>query len=247
MKLRELLQIIDDVSLEKKTSKPFICGGIPRDKYLKKIDNISDLDITTGDSSVFNLSKSVAIRLQKKYNILYEIAKDNHLSIKFGKLKLDFSSNFIIPNIENHLNDIGISNPNDFQKEMFSRDFTCNSLLMSFDLKKTYDITSKGIDDINHRIIRTCLPPEITLLSYKNRVIRSIYLACKLDFNLDNSIIQYVKQNPSSVKISTKKNILEKLEKAFSTDPDKASNLITKMNLWDYIPILQQMKSYRKF
>ena len=68
--------------------------------------------------------------LNKKYNITRKVMDDGHSSIFLGNLKIDFSSNFIVGNIDELLNNIGISNPTNMQREIFSRDFTCNSLLM---------------------------------------------------------------------------------------------------------------------
>lgn len=244
MKLRELLQQMKSVQQEIGASTLYICGGTPRDKFLKRLDNIADIDITTGDKSVDYLSQEFAIKLRQKYNVTRKNMPDGHSSIFIGKLKIDFSSNFVVPNIDQHLLKLGIKNPNNLQREMFSRDFTCNALLMTLDLKKILDSTNQGFKDIRDKKIRTCLPPEITLTSNRNRVIRAIYLACKLDFDIDQSIIDYVKSNPKVVKISTEKSMVEKLNEAFTRNPKKASDLITKMNIWNYIPITELAYPY---
>ena len=222
-------------------SNPFICGGVPRDKYMGRLENISDLDITTGDKTVDYLSQELAEDLRKDYNITRKPMPDGHSTIFIGNLKMDFSSNFNTTDIENILKKMGINKPSEMQKEMYSRDFTCNSLLIDTDLKKIIDITKRGLKDIKEKKIRTCLNPAITLSSNRNRVIRSIYLACKLGFDLDNSIITYVQKNPDSVKISTEKSMTEKLNEAFDRDADRASNLLTKMGLWSFIPISEKI------
>ena len=222
-------------------SKPFICGGVPRDKYMGKLENISDLDITTGDQTVDYLSQELALELSKEYNITRKPMPDGHSTIFIGNLKMDFSSNFNVPGIENILNRLGIKNPSDMQKEIYSRDFTCNSLLIDTNLKNIIDLTKRGLKDIKEKKIKTCLDPSITLTSNRNRVIRSIYLACKLGFDLDQSIINFVQKNPNSVKISTEKSINEKLSEAFEKDADKASYLLTKMGLWSFIPISEKI------
>lgn len=219
------------------TSQFFICGGTPRDKFMGRLDNVADIDITTGDKTVDYLSQEFAIQLRKKYNITRKTMEDGHSTIFIGNLKIDFSSNFIVPGIDAQLQQMGIEKPNNMQKEMFSRDLTCNSLLLTADLKKLLDPTKHGFQDIKSKIIKTCLSPEITLTSNRNRVIRVIYLACKLDFNVDSSIIDFVSKHPQTIKISTEKVMDEKINKAFTQDPDRASYLITKMNLWNYIPI----------
>ncbi|CAB4197085.1 PcnB tRNA nucleotidyltransferase/poly(A) polymerase [uncultured Caudovirales phage] len=243
MKLRELLQTMEQVAEKIKSSPPKICGGTPRDKYLGHLENISDIDITTGDKSIDYLSNEFGNELSKKYNIVRKTLTD-HNSIFIGKLKLDFSSNFNCPNIDSILLNMNIKNPTSMQKEMFSRDFTCNSLILSLDLKDITDPTNRAFKDLKDKTIRTCLSPEITLTTNRNRVIRAIYLAAKLGFDIDKNIIEFVSKNPQTVQISSDKSLVEKLNEAFSKDADKASYLITKMNLWKHIPIPEIVRPY---
>jgi tRNA nucleotidyltransferase/poly(A) polymerase len=246
MKLRELLQKMTEVQQKIGASKPYICGGTSRDKYLNKLDRISDIDITTGDKTVDYLSQEFAIELKKDYNIIRKNMSDGHSSIFIGNIKIDFSSNFIIEGIDGFLQKMGITKPTNMQRELFSRDFTCNALLLSFDLKDVIDPTRRGFNDIKEKKIKTCLSPEITLTSNKNRVIRAIYLASKLNFDVDKSIIDYVKRNPTSIKISSTKSLSEKLNDAFKWDADRTSYLLTEMHLWNYIPITEQVYPYYK-
>ena len=244
MKLKELLQKLEDVQKKIGTSEPYLCGGTPRDRYMGRLDNISDLDITTGDKTVGYLATEFGTELAKKYNITNRSHDDGHNSIYIGNFKIDFSSNFNAPNIKNILKNVGIKNSTDMQDEMFSRDFTCNALLLSTDLKNVIDPTHNGFNDIKNKIIKTCLSPEITLTTNKNRVIRSIYLASKLDFDIDKSIIEYVIKNPETIKISSYKGLVGKLNDAFRKDADKAAYYIGKMNLWPHIPITEIVRPY---
>jgi tRNA nucleotidyltransferase (CCA-adding enzyme) len=244
MKLKELLMLIESTANKIGSSTPFICGGIPRDKYINRLDRISDIDLTTGDNTIHYLAQEVELKLKKKYSLIKREMNDGHTSIYIGNIKIDFSSNFILNNIDRFISKFRISNPTNLQKEMFSRDFTCNSLLMSLDLKTILDPTNMGFKDLNSKLIRTCLSPEVTLLSNKNRVIRSIYLACKLDFEIDKSIIDFVSKNPESVNIASKKTLTKKINEAFHWNSDKAYSLITEMNLWNHIPISEKIFPY---
>src|SRR6185369_7178837 len=128
MKLRELLQQMQDTQKKIGSSEAYICGGTPRDRYLKHLENISDLDITTGDKTVGYLSSEFGTILGRKYNVTRRDHDDGHSSIYIGSFKMDFSSNFNVPNIDAILAKQGIVRPTEMQKEMFSRDFTCNAL-----------------------------------------------------------------------------------------------------------------------
>jgi hypothetical protein len=244
MKLRELLHHMKVVQQKIGAAEPYICGGTPRDRFMDRLDNIADIDITTGDKTVDYLSQEFYLDLRKEYNATRTTANDGHSTIHLGSFKMDFSSNFNVPGIEQMLINQGIKAPTNMQKEMFSRDFTCNALLLDFDLKNVVDPTHRGFRDIKERVIRTCLRPEITLTNSKNRVIRAVYLAAKLDFNLDPAIIAYVQQHPEVVKVATNKVMVEKMNEAFRRDPDKASHLLTQMNLWNQVPIPEAVVPY---
>jgi len=238
LKLEELLKIISKTAVDHpKIGIPYLCGGTPRDYLMGNLEKISDLDITTGTKTIDYLAENVLNILNKQYNIPNHVAKDGHISLHIGDLKLDFSSNFIEPNIINHLKAIGIKYPTAIQQEMFSRDFTCNSLLLTLDFKQLLDPTGKGKEDVKNKIIKTCLSPEITFQNSTNRVIRSIYLAVKLGFEISPDIIDYVKAHPETTAISSQKAMTEKLNKSLSIDREKTIRLITAMGIWDYIPV----------
>jgi len=244
MKLKELLDIMGTIASEKKYSQPFICGGTPRDKYLKRLDNISDLDLTTGDKTIHAFAKDASLVLGKKYQISTKVADDGHTSIHIGDLKMDFSSNFIVPGIEKILAAKGLNKPTDMQKELYSRDFTCNALLMSFDLKTIIDPINRGLKDIKNKKIVCCLDPSITFTSNKNRVVRSIYLAAKLGFEIDDTIISWVKTHPESIRFGSERSLTQKLNKALDYNPEKTLQLLSKMNLWNHIPISERLYPY---
>lgn len=241
MKLQELLATIKNVQKEIDVSEPFLCGGVARDKYMGKLENVSDLDITTGDKTVDYLSQQLFLVLKNKYNVDRKAMEDGHSTIFIGNLKLDFSSNFNIEGIENILIHKGIKTPTNMQKEIYSRDFTCNALLLTLDLKNTIDLTHQGFKDIKNKKIKTCLSPEITLTSNRNRVARAIYLSSKLDFDIDDSILNFVYKHPESINISTQTSLKEKLDSAFEKDADRAVFNINKMKLWGYVPITEKM------
>lgn len=232
------------IASEREYSQPFICGGTPRDKYLKRLDNVNDLDITTGDKTVHALAKDVSKVLGSKYQINMKVADDGHVSLNMGDLKIDFSSNFITPGIEKILAAKGIKNPTDMQKELYSRDFTCNALLMSFDLKTIIDPLNQGLKDIKAKKIVCCLDPSITFTSNKNRVVRAIYLAAKLGFEVDEKIIKWVKEHPEVIRFGSEKSLTQKLNKALDYDINKTLRLLTEMNLWNHIPINERLYPY---
>lgn len=226
MKLIEVLQLIDETAYENKLSRPFICGGLPRDKVIDQEIQLNDIDITTGDADVHFLAKEVHLKL-KHLHAKYVIMNDGHASIMLPGLKLDFSSNFIVPNVEKIVN---MDLP-PLHQEMISRDFTCNTLLMSLDLKNIYDPLKKGMKAIEKEEIDTCLPPNITLHIDPNRIVRAIYLSSKLDFTISKRVESWIIKNKNILNLVPQDYITKKINKALEFNYDNTIKLIKKLEI----------------
>ena len=70
------------------------------------------------------------------------------------------------------------------------RDLTINSLFYNLRTKKIEDLTGKGLLDLCDRIIRTPLPPDVTLLDDPLRLLRTIRFACRFQFRIAPELIQ---------------------------------------------------------
>jgi poly(A) polymerase len=244
VKLRQLLNQMSQIAIDNKLSAPKIVGGAARDKFLNTLNDISDLDITTGDSTINFLVKEVSIALGKDYNFRLKKSPAGHTTLTLGNLKIDFSSHFVIPNIDGILAEMKIEHPTSMEKELYSRDFFCNTLLLGTDLKTITDITKQAIPDLKNKVIRTCLAPEITLTTNKNRVVRAIYLSAKLGFKIDESVISFVRKNPQLVQFASSHTLAEKLNKATQLDIDRTVYYLDQMGLWNYIPISKELQPY---
>ena len=227
--IKSLLKKLDDVSKEKDISTPYVCGGIPRDKAIGIIKEIKDIDITTGDKTIHILSKEMSILLKDSKKYFYKTFDDGHSTLITDDGKLDFSSNFIIPGLENILKEKLTS----LEKEMFSRDFTINSLLLTLDLKTLIDPTDLGLDDIKKKIIKTCLPAALTLRADPRRVIRAINLAARLNFDVDDDIIIWSRKNKDLLQSVDKRYISEKIFPALEKNKTITLYLIKEMQLLD--------------
>lgn len=240
MKLLELLAIIEKTAVDNKLSKPYIVGGAPRDIILKKPSLIKDIDITCGNDNSIILAQKCA---QSIPDAIINIFNDGHARLICENYKIDFSNNFKINNIESILlEEKNIKSPSDMEKELFSRDFTVNTLLMSLNLDEFVDISKKGVSDIKNKIIDSVLSPEISLGNDDKRVIRAIYLAAKLDFELSDKVADYIKNNGNVVIPKLKINFVkEKISKALTYNKDKTIKLINDLNLTQVIPLSEKL------
>lgn len=241
MKLRELFNLITKIGSENGIPKIYLCGGAVRDRIVGSLDKLEDIDLTTGDWRIKNLGVEIRRELSKNFSIDAKEMNDGHLSIFLDTIKLDFSSNFIDPSVEAYLKSKGIDKPTDLQKEMFSRDFTVNSLIMDLDLKTAYDPTKMGMRDIKARVLRTCLPPEITLKSNVNRVIRVLYLASKLNFSVDPKIIKYISDNKDLFAQIDPGYLSKTFNKAITYNATKTVELMDQIGLWNTLPIPESL------
>lgn len=238
--IRQILSSLDDVAKANKVSQPYIVGGIPRDKYLGKAEQFNDIDITTGDETIHTLAMAFA----SKFNINdLKTFADGHSQLSVGGMKIDFSSNYRAPNIENDMKKVGVP-PNNMIAELMSRDFTCNMLLLTMDLKTIEDPTGLAIPDLNKKLIKTCLAPGRTLTNDPKRVVRILYLAAKLDFDVDNEIIDWVHAHPETIADVKPKYLSDKLQQSLNFNKEKTVELLDKMRLWPYVPMLPDLMPY---
>lgn len=243
MSIKNVLIEIKTISKENSLSEPFIVGGMPRDKVLGISRLVQDIDITTGDDSINKLANFVC----EKFNTKALEHEDKHLSTIIGKVKFDFSSNFNSPDAVRFLEKAGVSIPTNMQIELFSRDFTCNTLIIPMNLRKIQDPTGLGLNDIKKKILRTPLPPRITLRDDPRRVLRAIYLAAKLGFNIEEDIIEWVINNHNKISEFTKPVFSKKkLAEAVRYNKDKVIELLSIMKLWDVLDLPSVLfSSYR--
>jgi len=244
MDLRQILSLISEIANEFGISTPYITGGAARDKIAKRLNRLEDIDVTTGDPSIQNLAKELDMRLQKM-NVphTFQIMSD-HSKIKFpNELKIDFSSNYNTPGIKEILEKSNI-NPTPMNRELFSRDFSINSLLMDINLQDIHDPTGFGIKDIENKLIRTNLRPEITLGQDARRIVRVIYLAAKLGFEIDEPIKEWIKNNPGDFSKPPASYTSGKLVKAFEYNANLTMKLLAELNLLPYVPSTQEILPY---
>lgn len=235
MRLSQFLLKIDKIAKENNISPCFCVGGVPRDRILANLNKLNDIDLTTGDDSIHYLAKELSIKL-KGPGIVYRVMDDGHSRLMVGELKLDFSSNFKIPKITEILAAKGIEHPSSMLEELYSRDFTCNTLLMPMTLDRVDDLTGQGKQDIKEKILRTCLDPNLTLGYDPKRIVRLIYLSAKLGFSVEDHAIDWVIQHPQVLAQVQPEYWTKKLIKAFKYNHKITLNLIKTLQIGPYLP-----------
>lgn len=229
------LKLISDIAKQYLIDQPYIVGGLPRDIYLGNKIKTADIDITTNSPDVLRLG----ILTAKLMKAAFEISDDGRLTIFTDTLDLDFSSHFISEHAVNFL-------PEKDKKyaEVFSRDFTMNTLLMDLDTRKIYDPTEMGFDDINNKILRTPIKAEYTLMDDPKRGFRAISLAARYDLKIHEDIKKFILENNDvfSPKNVSDKYVIGKISKALSENAEKTLSLLMELDLFKFVPLTGYFK-----
>lgn len=230
MDLGDTLSLVAKISEKYLTDKPFIVGGLPRDIYLKRDIKTTDVDLTTNSPDVLRLGILVANEL----NVTFELSDDGHLTVFTDSFDLDFSSNFISEDVVEYLGD-----KHKDVHEAYSRDFTINTLHQDLVSREIVDPTGQGFEDIKNKIIRTPVPPEITLRDDPRRIYRAVNLAARYGYRIDKEIIKFVLDNPDIFSSENVKDkyISVKIAKALKENPDLTLHLLRELDLLKNVPL----------
>ena len=81
------------------------------------------------------------------------------------------------------------------EEDALRRDATINSMFYNLQTGKVEDLTGRGFDDMQSKIIRTPLEPYQTFKDDPLRVLRLIRFASRLDYSIDSAVEQSMKDN----------------------------------------------------
>lgn len=202
--------IADDASME-----CYVIGGFVRDYFLGK-KSPKDIDIVVVGSGI-DLAKKVASQLQGKpkvsvfKNFGTAMIKHKNYELEFvGARKESYHRDSRKPVVEN-------GTLEDDQKR---RDFTINALALSLNSETFGDLLDpfEGLQDLERKLIRTPLDPDITYSDDPLRMMRAIRFATQLNFNIELKSLQAITQNKNRLKIVSKERIVDELQKILMSD-----------------------------
>ena len=211
----------------------YVIGGFVRDYIIKK-STPKDIDIVVVGDGV-NFANHVSSKLKNTPHVTvfktYGTAmfKYNDIEIEFvGARKESYSLESRNPKVST----------GSLEDDQNRRDFTINS--MAFSLNKTnYGALVdpfNGLEDIQNKIIRTPLDPEITYNDDPLRMLRAIRFATKLGFKINDESLSSILSLSSRIEIITKERIIVELNKILLTDkPSTGFILLDKCGLLKYI------------
>ena len=236
-----IFQIIKRIA-EEENLEIFVVGGFVRDCILERVRPGTDIDIVVVGSGI-ELAKKVAevigkdtpLTVYKNYGTA--MLKYGDTDIEFvGARKESYHRNSRKPLVED-------GTLEDDQKR---RDFTINAMAIGLFGDQYGELVDpfKGIDDLENKIIRTPMDPDITFSDDPLRMIRAIRFACQLGFDVYPETFEALGRNRDRIKIVSKERIADELNKIMMSEkPSVGFNLLEKSGLLAIIfPELQAMK-----
>lgn len=230
--LADLLALLKITAAQNGISTPYIVGGIPRNILLDKNYSFKDIDITTGNPDVTLLSTLFAKALNKP-----EIIDGKHRKVIYGDFSFDFSTNFIYPNIEDSLIKKNFNaNISMLEKETFSRDFTVNTLLLDLDMKKIFDLTNMGREDIEKGLIRCPLNCSKSFILQPIRILRAFKLKAKYSMIFDPEVRESIIKHAGMVNLINEDAVTKMMNSIYYANPDILDEML-EMGVLQKLPM----------
>ena len=186
----------------------FVIGGFVRDLFLNR--ESKDIDVVTLGKGI-ELAELVHQQLPDSYLSVFKNfgtaqVKFHDLEIEFvGARKESYNHNSRKPTVET----------GSLKDDQDRRDFTINALaigLTEANFGKLLD-PFQGVLDIEHKIIKTPLQPDITYSDDPLRMLRAIRFATQLGFTIEEISFEAITKNKKRIDIVSKERIADELNK----------------------------------
>ena len=211
----------------------YVIGGFVRDFLLQK-QTSKDIDIVAVGSGIALakqtaslLGKDVKVQIFKRFGTA--MLKTNNTELEFvGARKESYTQNSRKPAVEN----------GSLQDDQNRRDFTINALALSLNKESFGQLLDpfNGLEDLQKKIIRTPLDPDITYSDDPLRMLRAIRFATQLGFDIEKTSLDAIRRNNQRIKIISEERIVSELNKILvSNKPSVGFGLLHKTALLPHI------------
>jgi putative nucleotidyltransferase with HDIG domain len=217
----------------------YVIGGFVRDLILNR--KSKDLDIVVlGDAAKIATAAAKAIGNNVPVTVFKNFGtamiKTDEWEIEFvGARKESYNPDSRKPTVSTGT----------LEDDQNRRDFTINALAISINENNYGELLDpfQGLNDIEHKIIRTPLEPEITYSDDPLRMMRAIRFAAQLGFTIEKESFDAIVAQRDRIKIISMERVAEELNKMLmSAKPSIGFDLLFKSGLLKLIfPELQNL------
>ena len=238
MEKNNILKKIGELA-DKHKIEVWAVGGFVRDKILKR--GVKDIDfVVLGDGPGF--AKKTASALGTKDIVIFK--KFQTAIVHYNGFQLEFVGARSETYIEGSRKPIVAAS--DLNSDLLRRDFTINAIAYGLNKNNFSEIFDplNGRIDIQNKIIRTPLDPEITFKDDPLRILRAIRFAAKLNFTIENNTFNALKRMGQRLEIISQERITAELLQILKADkPSVGFYLLDKAGILSYIfPEIAAMK-----
>ena len=220
----------------------YVVGGFVRDCILERGRRDTDIDIVVVGSGI-ELAGKVADAIGKE-TPLTVYKNYGTAMLKYGDTDIEF----VGARKESYHRDSRkpVVEDGTLEDDQMRRDFTINAMAIGL-FGDQYGVLVdpfSGMDDLENKIIRTPLDPDITFSDDPLRMIRAIRFACQLGFEIHPETFQALGRNKERIKIVSAERISDELNKIMMADkPSVGFNLLEKSGLLAVMfPAVQALK-----
>ncbi len=218
----------------------YTVGGYVRDLFLNR--QSKDIDFVTVGSGI-----DVAEALANK------LGRGAHLCVfqNFGTAQVKYKSTeieFVGARRESYRRDSRkpIVEDGTLDDDISRRDFTINAMALCVNNERFGELIDKfgGVEDLQQKIIRTPLDPDITFSDDPLRMMRAVRFATQLNFTIFPETFEAITRNAHRISIISKERINDELMKIMSSPkPSIGWKLLQQCGLLKLIfPELDAMK-----
>ena len=232
-RLSNISKIISDLSREIQIDA-YLVGGCVRDLMLNPSKDAIDVDIMVeGDGIAFakilaqkiNVPKIVPFKKFATAKIPY---KEFEIEVASARLeKYDKSSR--------SPSEVTLSN---IQDDLLRRDFTVNAMAVSLNEQNFGEFFDpfNGMEDLNNKILKTPLDPDITFSDDPLRMMRAAYFASKLSLSIEKNCLESIKDNAERISIVSQERITNELFKILGTKkPSIGLDILQQSGLMTFV------------
>ncbi|WP_293741729.1 HD domain-containing protein [uncultured Pedobacter sp.] len=192
---------------DKHQTEAYVIGGFVRDLFLDRPSK--DIDVVVVGSGIA-YAEAVGRKLNTKVAVFKNFGTAN---IKFQDLEIEF----VGARKESYRSDSRkpIVEDGTLADDQLRRDFTINALAINLNADRFGELLDPfdGIKDLENKLIRTPLDPEITFSDDPLRMMRAIRFASQLNFDIDQTALHAIKTQKQRISIVSKERITDEMNK----------------------------------